>query len=166
MAEIDRDEGRRAFGADPAGYDRARPGYPPRVYDLLRDRCGLRPGTRAFEVGPGTGQATRHLLRLGAAPLVAVEPDQCLAAFLTAALGRAVAAFEVRVSAFEEAELPAASFALGTAATPFHWLDQPAALRKVARVLRPGGWWAASWNVFGDPARPDEFHEATRDLLA
>src|SRR5215472_10064256 len=80
MAEIDRDEGRRAFGADPSGYDRARPGYPPRVYDLLRDRCRLRPGTRAFEVGPGTGQATRHLLRLGASPLVAVEPDERLAA--------------------------------------------------------------------------------------
>ena len=76
MAEIARTEGQRPFGNDPTGYDQARPDYPPQVYDILRDRCGLRPGVRTFEIGPGTGVATRHLLRLGATPLVVVEPDE------------------------------------------------------------------------------------------
>ncbi len=36
---------------------------------------------------------------------------------------------------------------------------------KVAELLRPGGWWAMVWNVFGDNSRPDPFHEATKALL-
>ncbi len=35
-----------------------------------------------LEVGAGTGTATRQLLELGANPLVAVDPDERLAAFL------------------------------------------------------------------------------------
>jgi SAM-dependent methyltransferase len=165
MAETDRAEGRRAFGADPEGYDRARPDYPPEVYELLRGRCGLRLGTRIFEVGAGTGKATRHLLCLGASPLVAVEPDERLVAYLCATLPTEAGCVEVAHAAFEDAPLAAGWFDLGVAATSFHWLDQGAALGKVASLLRPGGWWAAWWNVFGDPSRPDEFHEATQGLL-
>jgi hypothetical protein len=36
---------------------------------------------------------------------------------------------------------------------------------KIASLLRPSGWWAAVWNVFGDDSRPDPFHEATKELL-
>jgi hypothetical protein len=50
-------------------------------------------------------------------------------------------------------------------ATAFHWLDEDPALVKIASLLRPGGWWAAIWNVFGDDSRPDPFHEATKELL-
>ena len=35
----------------------------------------------------------------------------------------------------------------------------------VASLLRPGGWWAMVWNVFGDDSRPDPFHDATNVLL-
>jgi hypothetical protein len=96
MAEIDRAEGQRAFGIDPTSYDQARPDYPPRVYEILRDCCGLQPGVRTFEIGPGSGVATRHLLRLGAAPLVVVEPDERLASFLTTTLGQSVSGIEVK----------------------------------------------------------------------
>jgi SAM-dependent methyltransferase len=166
MAEIARTEGQRAFGNNPAGYAQARPDYPPQVYDILRDRCGLRPGVRTFEIGPGTGVATRHLLQRGATPLVAVEPDERLAGFLTSTLGQSASGLEVKITTFEEAELPSGWFDLGTAATTLHWLDEEATLRKVARLLQSGGWWAAWWNVFGDPSQRDEFHEATNSLLA
>ncbi len=52
MAGIARTEGQRSFGNDPAGYDQARPDYPPQVYDILRDRCGLQPGVRTLEILP------------------------------------------------------------------------------------------------------------------
>ncbi len=165
MAEIERAEGQRAFGIDPTGYDQARPDYPPRVYEILHDRCGLRPGARTFEIGPGTGVATRHLLLLGSAPLVVVEPDARLARFLTTKLGQIASGIEVKIATFEDAELPVGWFDLGTAATVLHWLDEEAALRKIAGILRPGGWWAMWWNVFGDPSQRDEFHEATHSLL-
>jgi SAM-dependent methyltransferase len=166
MPEIARTEGQRAFGHDPAGYDHARLEYPPRIYDILRDRCGLQPGARTFEVGPGTGIATRHLLRLGAAPLIAVEPDERLAAFLATTIGRHTNNLEVKIVTFEDVDLPSSWFDLGTAASVLHWLDEEAALRKAASILRSGGWWAMWWNIFGDPSQPNEFREATQSLWA
>ncbi|WP_352981448.1 rRNA adenine N-6-methyltransferase family protein [Mesorhizobium sp. M1227] len=51
-------------------------------------RCGVGPATTAFEIGPGTGQATRPLLDLGLSSVVAIEPDERLAVFLSDNLGR------------------------------------------------------------------------------
>jgi SAM-dependent methyltransferase len=156
---------RRLFGGDPDGYDRARPDYPPRVYEILTARCGLRPGTATLEIGPGTGLATRRLLALGADPLVAVEPDERLATYLSERLRAEGRPIDVRVGAFEEVPLDASSFDLVASATAFHWLDQPVALAKVGRVLRPGGWLANWWNVFGDSFAVDAFHEATKHVM-
>ncbi len=160
---IHRTFGRQAFGLDPAGYDAARPPYPEWVFDFLRERCGLMPGIATFEVGAGTGTASRRLLELGANPLVAVEPDERLAAFLQETIRDK--ALTVVVAPFEEALLQEASFDMGVSATAFHWLEEEAALNKVAKLLRPGGWWAMFWNVFGDSGRADPFHEATKSLL-
>jgi SAM-dependent methyltransferase len=161
---IDRRFGRQAFGADPASYHATRPGYPDWVFDTLRERCRLGPGTATFEIGAGTGTATRRLLDLGANPLLAIEPDARLAAFLRETVPDD--ALSVCVAAFEDAAPENAGFDLGVSATAFHWLDENAAQMKIAEWLRPGGWWAMLWNVFGDDSRPDPFHEATKTLLA
>jgi SAM-dependent methyltransferase len=70
------------------------------------------------------------------------------------------------VSPFENAALENEAFDLGVSATAFHWLDEVSALAKIASLLRPGGWWAAVWNEFGDDRRADPFHDATQELLA
>lgn len=117
MSQIDRKEGRRLFGSDPAAYDAARPGHPDRVYEVLVAHCGLCPSTSVLEIGPGTGQATRRLLKLGADPLVAVEPDPALADYLISVTDRSP---DIRVAPLEEVELPAVSFDLAVAASSFH----------------------------------------------
>jgi SAM-dependent methyltransferase len=160
---IHRTFGRQAFGLDPGGYHAARPAYPDWVFDVLCERCGLTPNAVTFEIGAGTGTATRRLLELGANPLLAVEPDGRLAAFLRETISDN--ALTVVVAPFEDAALQEASFDLGLSATAFHWLTEDLALTKVAKLLRPGGWWAMVWNVFGDAHRPDPFHEATKSLL-
>lgn len=160
---IQRKFGRQAFGGDPAGYDSARPPYPGWVFDLLHEHCGLKSNAVTFEVGAGTGAATRRLLELGANPLVAIEPDHRLAAFLRKAVP--AKALKVVVATFEKAVLQEHSFDLGLSATAFHWIREDSGLSKVAKLLRPGGWWAALWNVFSDSDRPDPFHEATKSLL-
>jgi hypothetical protein len=71
----------------------------------------------------------------------------------------------VAVASFEDVVLDAAGFDLGVSATAFHWLHEDTALTRIAASLRPGGWWAMVWNVFGDVRSPDPFHEATKDLL-
>ena len=161
--KLAREFGRQAFGDDPAGYHNARPEYPEWVYDTLTSRCGLRRGAAVFEIGAGTGTATRRLLELGADPLVAIEPDQRLADFLRAS--NPDKALTVIVSTFEDAALEKEVFDLGVSATAFHWLDEVSALAKIASLLRPGGWWVAVWNEFGDDSRPDPFHDATKELL-
>lgn len=167
MTERPAPVGRRIFGEDAGAYHQFRPGYPEAVYEILRDRCGLRSGIAAFEIGPGTGQATRTLLGLGVDPLVAIEPDERLAAFIASDAERDghAAALRLQSIGFEEAALPDGAFDLGVAATSFHWLEQVPALTKVAHALRPGGWWAMWWNMFGDPGGNDPFHLATRHLL-
>ncbi len=164
MGTIGKEAGRAAFGSDPAGYDQARPDYPEWVFDILRSRCGLREGSPTFEIGAGTGKATRRLLASGASPLLAIEPDARLARYLQDHGGSP--ALRVVNSAFEDTELESSSFDLGTSATAFHWLDEPAALVRIVDALRVGGWWAPFWNTFGDPGRDDPFHEATKGLLS
>jgi SAM-dependent methyltransferase len=161
---IDRTYGRQAFGADPAAYHAVRPSYPDWVFEMLCGTCGLAPGAATFEIGAGTGTATRRLLELGANPLVAIEPDSRLATYLRDTIRDD--ALTVVLSSFEDAVLDAGGFDLGVSATAFHWLPEDAALARIATLLRPGGWWAMVWNVFGDDRRADPFHEATRDLLA
>lgn len=161
VAQQERIEGRTVFGRDPAAYDRARPPYPERVYEVLRDRCGLRDGTAVLELGPGPGTATRRLLELGADPLVAVEPNPASAAYLVEATGGTV---EVLVAPFEEVELPR-SFDLVVAATSFHWIDPEPGIPKVFSALRDGGWFAMWANIHGDLASDDAFHLATEELL-
>jgi len=158
---LGRDVGRLLFGEDPAGYDAARPGHPEEVYEILRERCGLRPGSKVLEIGPGTGQATRRLLELGADPLVALEPDPGLAAFLRTRLGERI---EIRGSSLEAAELED-DFDLATAASSFHWVDEDLGLARLEAALRPGGWLALWWTAFGDARRPDPFRDAVDPLM-
>jgi SAM-dependent methyltransferase len=156
-------EGRRVFGSVADAYDAARPGYPDRVDELLRARCRLGPSSRVLEIGAGTGHATKQLVRSGAS-VVAIEPDDAMAERLRAGLAW-TPELEVVVAAVEDVELAPSSFDLAVAATSFHWLDPERSLPKIASALVPGGWLALWWNVFGDPDRPDPFHEATEPLL-
>ncbi len=165
MVEITQTEGQRAFGADPAGYHEARPGYPEKVFDILRDRCGIRSGSRVFEIGPGTGIASQKLLQLGANPLVLIEPDERLGNFLADTIGRSSPSVELKVTTFEQAELPGGWFDIGASASAFHWLEEMTSLHKISRVLRPGGWWVMWWNLFFGAPRDDEFCKASHALL-
>jgi SAM-dependent methyltransferase len=160
-SDLPRAFGREAFGADLAAYEAVRPAYPAWVFEELVNRGALRPGAVTFEIGAGTGIATRALLAYGAHPLTAIEPDARLAAFLRAGCFAA----DVRIATFEDCPLDPAAFDLGFCATAFHWLEEDLALAKIAAALKPGGWWAAVWHVFGDDSRYDAFHEATAAIL-
>ncbi|MBA3401206.1 MAG: class I SAM-dependent methyltransferase [Actinobacteria bacterium] len=159
---LDRTVGRRFFGTDPETYEAVRPGHPREVYEILHNRCGVRAGSSVLEVGPGTGQATRRLLELGASPLVAIEPDPALAAYLDATLGDRI---EVRVTALEDAELEPDAYDLAAAASSFHWVEEDDGLARLRDALHPGGWVALWWTSFGDETRPDPFRSAVDPLF-
>jgi len=162
---VPRSMGRRLFGGQAARYDRARPEYPARVFEILERRCGLRPGAAVFEVGPGTGKASREILRRRPSRLALIEPDPRLRRFLRGTLPAGPTELVYVDAPFERARLPAGTFDVGVAATSFHWLPERRALRKVARLLRPGGGWAEWWSLSADPYRPSPFARAVAPLF-
>ena len=151
------------FGPVATSYEDARPDYPDRVFEVLRERCGLGPSTRVVEIGAGSGKATRRLLEAGA-HVLAIEPSRPLAEELRARFST-VPRLDIVGAPFEDAHLSPSSFDLVVAATAFHWLDPGPTLPKIVSILRPGGWLALWWNVFGDPDLPDPFHDATEQIL-
>ena len=151
----------RTFNRIPDDYE-ARPQYPQELFDLLVQRGALRAGTAVLEVGAGTGQATLPMLDLGAT-VTAVEPGAGLARRLVQrTAGRDI---HVIVSTFEEASLPEAAFDLVASATAFHWVDPTVGPAKCARVTLDRGWLALWWTIWGDPDRPDPFHDALQPVL-
>jgi SAM-dependent methyltransferase len=67
-------------------------------------------------------------------------------------------------SDLEAADLGEGGFDLAVAATSLHWVRLDVALPKLAHALRPGGWLAAWWTVFGDPERVTDFRRALSGL--
>jgi trans-aconitate methyltransferase len=104
-----------------------------------------------LEIGPGTGQATQRLAAAAGASVVAVE----LGTALASRLRQTTAGLDVTVveGDFATVALPSDRFELAVAATAFHWLDPGAALRRLAGLVRPSGWLAVWWTVFGDAGR-------------
>ena len=146
-----------------AGEYDARPDYPVAVFDALVAGCGLGPGTRVLEIGPGTGKATLPLLARGAR-VTAIEPGPALAEVLaTHAAGRPL---DVVVARFEDVELPPASFDLVASGTAYHWVDPHIGVAKIADALRDDTHAALWWTIWGDPDRPDPFREAIEPVLA
>jgi SAM-dependent methyltransferase len=121
-------------------YDRARPRYPPALFDDLAELAGIGPGSRVLEIGPGTGQATLPMAERGCR-VVAVELGERLAAVARRNLAR-FPTVEVVTAAFEDWPLPPEPFDLVLSATAFHWIDPAVRVAKAADALRPGGWLA------------------------
>jgi len=61
------------FSRSAEAYDRARPEYPAVAVDRFVTALGLGPGSRAIDVGAGTGKLTAPLAERGA-DVLAVEP--------------------------------------------------------------------------------------------
>ena len=134
----------QSFGTAAERYDLYRPTY---AEDAVVWAVGQGP-SRVADLGAGTGILSRLLRKLGH-DVVAVEPDDLMRARLvqvspgvTAVAGRA-----------EAMQLPDASVDAAVAGQSYHWFDRPQAHREIARVIRPGGTFAAMWND-ADAATP------------
>jgi SAM-dependent methyltransferase len=126
----------QSFGENAAQYDRARPSYPAAmVDDLMAD--GPR---RVLDVGCGTGKAGRLLAERGC-EVVGVEPDPRMAEVARSH------GLRVEVGKFEEWDSRQRAFDLLVSGQAWHWVEPDAGLAKAAEVIRPGGRFAAFWNL-------------------
>ena len=129
-----------SFGTAALSYDRHRPSYPREAVDWA---LGSPPGRlRVVDLGAGTGILTRVVLGLGH-DVVPVEPDEAMRAQLTATTPGAVPL----AGSSESIPLPDDSLDAVLAGQAYHWFDRTRAPAEIARVLRPGGVFAAVWNM-------------------
>jgi hypothetical protein len=97
------------------------------------------------------------------ARITAVEPGAGLARRLDERTsGRPV---EVIRATFEDSAVPEDTFDIVASATAFHWVEISVGLARCAQALRDGGWLALWWTIWGDPDRPDPFHDALEPVL-
>src|SRR6266511_3093437 len=121
MAGLHPERLRATFNEVAELYHRARPGYPPEVFDDMAELACIGPGCRVLEIGCGTGQATVPLAQRGC-EVVCVELGAAMAAVARRKLAR-FPAVRVEVSAFEDWPLPVERFDTVVSATAFHWID-------------------------------------------
>jgi SAM-dependent methyltransferase/ribosomal protein S18 acetylase RimI-like enzyme len=141
-----------SFDADVGTYERARPGYPAELFEHLHAVTGLGTGTRVLEIGAGPGLGTMPMLDRGAV-VTAVEPGPNMVARLRErTIGRACT---VVPGTFEEASLTG-PFDVAVSFTAFHWVDPTVGWRRLAELVRPGGWVALVWNLHGRADRRED----------
>ena len=127
----------RSFGPVADAYHRGRPSFPS---EAVRWLVGKEPAT-VLELGAGTGKLTAVLVELGH-DVHATEPDPAMLKVLQ----RHLPDVPTSESAAEEIPLPDRSVDVVVAAQSFQWFDPDLALPEIARVLRPGGFIALTWN--------------------
>ncbi|MCL1913715.1 MAG: class I SAM-dependent methyltransferase [Eubacteriaceae bacterium] len=118
-------------------YDWARPGYPNELFKVIAGYSKLSRGSRALEIGPGTGKATLPFLGMGL-QVDAVE----IGANLAESLSKKFESYDnlkVEISSFEDALLEERCYDLVYAATSFHWVDPAVGCPKAYRILKDGG---------------------------
>ncbi len=131
------------FGAVAGAYAEGRPPYPEQLYDRLAELAGRRlDGALVADVGAGTGIAARQLRDRGAR-VIAIEPSLGMLAELAASSPG------VRVVRGDGNALPLRDRSVDfvTYAQAWHWIDPDRAVPEFRRVLRPGGTFAAWWNL-------------------
>jgi ubiquinone/menaquinone biosynthesis C-methylase UbiE len=139
-------------------YDAARPSYPSALYDAVEAAAGPLAGRLVLDWGAGTGISARQLAARGARVVLLDIGEQ----MLRRARGRDADAVCVLADG-NQMPLRAESADLTTFAQSWHWFAKPAAPAQVARVLRPGGYWAAWWNR--SKADGESWFENYQDVL-
>ncbi len=126
------------FGGRADDYRRHRAGFPPSFFEALERRGLLALGTRALDLGTGTGSIALGLASRGCTVTALDISIRLLDVARTSAREARLAVRFVEASA-EKTGLEAASFDLVTAGQCWHWFDRPKAAVEAKRLLANGG---------------------------
>ena len=123
-----------------------RPPYIDRAITAALRAATATPGSRACDLGAGTGRLARLLAHDGL-DVDAVEPT---AAMRKQGIAHTADLLDVTWydATAEDTGRPSNAYSLVTFGSSFNVVDQPAALRETARLLTAGGYFACCWNHF------------------
>ena len=127
-----------------SSYDRARPAPPPALLDLLTQLIHTPHPTLVVDLGSGTGLSTA-IWGERAERVIGIEPNADMRKeAVCKAEGHPFAAhIEYREGLAHQTGLPDECADIVTCAQAFHWMEPTATLAEIARILRPGGLFAA-----------------------
>lgn len=143
MIEHIRTNNVQRFAGFGALYDESRPTAPQELIQILTAYLGKKPQS-VVDVGCGTGLSSFLWLN-NADQIIGVEPSDDMRAVALAKWERMNQPASIQfVSALShELGLPSDSADIVTCSQSFHWMEPQSTLREFARVLRPGGVFAA-----------------------
>jgi ubiquinone/menaquinone biosynthesis C-methylase UbiE len=127
-----------------SSYDRVRPTPPPALLDLLTQLIQLPHPALVVDVGSGTGLSTA-IWGERAERVIGIEPNADMrkeAVHKVEDLPYA-AQIEYREGLAHQTGLSDGCADIVTAAQAFHWMEPTSTLAEIARILRPGGLFAA-----------------------
>ena len=156
------------FGSFAAEYDRVRPHPPTELTDLITQWAG-NPTPDVVDLGAGTGLSTAlwpstlrpstpspSTLSPSATSVIGVEPDAAMRAVATSR------GLHMIDGTAEATTLPDNSADVVTAGQALHWFDPVRTFPEIARILRPGGVFAAfdcDWPPAVDPECDTTYRE-------
>jgi ubiquinone/menaquinone biosynthesis C-methylase UbiE len=146
------------FNATAEHYRQHRPGYPPELVDWILATTGVRPPAVVVDLGCGTGISTRAFAgrRL---ELLGLDPSE----------GMLAEAHREGGATYRRGESTATGLAdrsanLVISGQAFHWFEIPATLVELRRILVPGGWCSAFWNLRAKTPLLDEYDALLKSL--
>jgi len=133
-------------------YEKGRPGYPDKMYEIINCHKNLNIGSEVLEIGAGNGVSTKQIYDKWLCRITAIEPGENLCALLKDKLKDAVQIYNSTFELFNEPNLYDAIFC-GTA---FHWLDVTKYFR-TSQLLKEDGILCLYWNNY-DIENPEIFY--------
>jgi len=132
-------------------YDRARPSYPPQALSVLHSAIRTSAPFNVVELGSGTGIFTRALLAhesfsKSVERITAIEPSDGMREVFSKQTQDPRAT--TKAGTFEDTGIADASADFVVVAQAWHWCpDYSAAMKEIARVLKPKGVAFFIWNL-------------------
>jgi SAM-dependent methyltransferase len=141
------------FHANAAHYARHRPGYPPELFDLLRERYLLDATSRVLDLATGTGLLALPLAEM-VGEVVALDVEPAMLAQLELVAPPNVRAVQGRA---EEVGAEHGQFRLTTIGRAFHWLERETVLERLHAI-------SDGVAIVGDPTSPGEPWETIAEV--
>ncbi|HEU0001866.1 MAG TPA: class I SAM-dependent methyltransferase [Ktedonobacteraceae bacterium] len=127
-----------------SSYNRVRPTPPPALPDLLTQLIGMPHPALVVDLGSGTGLSTM-IWGERAGRVSGIEPNADMRQEVVRNVEDhpCAAHIEYREGLAHQTGLPDGCADIVTAAQSFHWMEPTSTLAEIARILRPGGLFAA-----------------------
>ena len=126
------------FHGTVAFYDRYRLAYPQRLIDRVISLAGLKPGDAVLDLGCGTGMLAIAFARAGMV-VTAMDPEPEMLAAAQVCAESAGVAITASLGGSNDLTPQMGPFRLAVMGRSFHWMDRPATLGMLDRIVTHDG---------------------------